>query len=120
MRVGARVWVLGNNAKGQAATGHEPAFNLHSARATGLDEVIQDVIDDLLVERMNVAVRRQVKLEGFGLDAHLVGDIVDEDFSEVRLAGDGAKRSEIWTIEVDAVITLGFWVGEYFDFRLLR
>ena len=91
MGIGVGVRVLGGDAQRQAATGHELAFNLHFPGFAHLDKVVQNSVDDVLVERADIAIGGKVKLQGLGLNAQLVGDIIDEDLREIRLAGDWAQ-----------------------------
>ena len=60
------------------------------ARVGGFDDVVEDGVGDLLVERALVAVApKEVHLQALELDAELVGNHVDGEVREVGLAGPG-------------------------------
>jgi len=120
MGIRARVRVLSDDAQRQAATGHELAFNLHFAGLTRLDEVVQNSVDDVFVEGTDVAIGGKVKLQGLGLNAQLVWDIIDEDLGEVRLAGDWAQGGKIGAVEADGVGAAWFGVGKGLNLSPLR
>jgi hypothetical protein len=101
--------------KGQTTARHELAFNRHPARVASLKQVVQNVVDDLLVERTYVAIRGQVELQGFRFDAQLVGSIINDDFSEIRLTGDWTKGGEIRAVQTNGVVPKMVRIRECFD-----
>jgi hypothetical protein len=113
VRIAAPSRVFGNDRKGQSATGRESGLDFHPARLAGLNQVIQDLVDDMLIEGMDVSVRRQIKLERLGLNAELIRNVLDEDLSEIGLARHRAEGSEIRAVEADSIIAagLGVWKG---------
>lgn len=53
-----------------------------------------------------VAIAEEVKLQTFALDHADIGDIIDIDGGEIRLAGDGTKACKLRTVETHPVIVL--------------
>ena len=95
----------------ETAARNELAFDFHFSRMADPHQVIQDAIDDLFVEGVNVAVGGEIKLERFGLDALLVRDVINQDFSKVGLTRHGAKRSKFRAMNANPVIAaaVGVW-----------
>ena len=103
-----------------AAARAEFAVDLHPARLARLDQVGEDAVDGLLVERVVVAEGIEIKLEGFAFDAPLVGDVPHADVTEVGLPGHGTQTCELGAVEQDLVVALGVGVLERLKFRLVR
>ena len=106
--------------QGDAAARTELAVDLHPSRFARLDEVGEDTVDGLFVERMVVAEGIEVELEGFAFDASFVGDVPYTDVSEVRLSGHGTQAGELGAVEQDLVVALGIGVDEGLKLRLVR
>src|SRR4051812_8288705 len=75
------------------------------ARCAGPHKIVENTISNRLVERADVAIRREVKLQRFTFNANLVRNVIDLDPREVRLAGDRTERCKIVRFEMDAVMT---------------
>jgi hypothetical protein len=82
--------VFSDDGEGQTTAGNKPSLDFHPTWLASFNEVVQHVVDNLLVERMNVAIRREIKFEGLGFDAELVRNVLDENFGEIRLTSDWA------------------------------
>ena len=95
-----------------AAAGGELAADDGLAGLADGDEVVEDAVDDDFVERGLVAEGGEVELEALGLDAELIGNVVDLEVGAVGLAGDGAEAAELGGVEVDGVVPPGGAIGE--------
>ena len=109
-----------SDGQGDAAARTELAVDLHPSRLARLDEVGEDAVDGLFVERVVIAEGIEVKLEGFAFDASFVGDIPHSDVSEIGLSGHGAQACEFGAIEQDLIVALRIGVDEGLEFRLVR
>src|SRR5450759_2767172 len=98
-----------------AAANLEVALDARSPRLGGCYQIVEDLVGHGLVEGTLVAVRPQVELPGFQLDAEGVGDVLDLNRREVWLAGLRAQAGELGTFEADDVVPLGIGVGEGFE-----
>ena len=63
-----------------------------------------------LVKSAFVAVRPNVKLERFQLDAQAVRDVVERERGEIRLPGHRAETRELRDLHVDPVVTAARWI----------
>ncbi len=120
LRLPALLAVLGHHVGGDAAAHIPFRGDADEARVGGADQVVDDVVGDLLVERAFVAVAPEVQLQALELHAQLVGDHVDREMGEVRLAGQRAVASELGHQELDEVVALGRRVGEHLQFLARR
>src|SRR3569832_2415370 len=83
----ARVAVLGDYVRINAAAHPELGGEAHEARRGGPHQIIKYPVGDGLVEGAFVAEGPHVELQGFELDAALMGHVIDEQSREIRLAG---------------------------------
>src|SRR5438132_2634255 len=90
----------------------EIAFHFDEARIERANEIVGDPIGHRLVKRTFIAVRPQIELQRFQLDAFLIGDVADADGGEIRLPGHRADAGELRRLEVDLVVALGVGVGK--------
>ena len=70
-------------------------------------EVLADPHRAVLVERAVIAEAREIELQRLQLDDPFVGNIVDHQMREVRLAGHRADRGELGRDEADDVVGVG-------------
>src|SRR4051812_17803404 len=82
LRRPALLAVLGDDVGVDAATHVPLGRDAHEARAGRGDDVVQDGVGDLLVERALVAVAPHVHLQALELDAQVVADHVDREVRE--------------------------------------
>ena len=68
----------------------EFARNFHKAGLTGGHKVIQNFVDHGFIENAPVAETEEVVLQGFQLNAGLIGYIINFDGAEIRQARLGA------------------------------
>src|SRR3954468_21137791 len=78
--------VLGEDRSRDAAPHGEPRFQPHPARPRGLHEVVEDPVGDGFMEGTLVTEGPDVELEGLQLHAKAIGDVVQHQRGEVRLA----------------------------------
>lgn len=90
--------------------GHFDVFWAHEA-----DEVVEDGVDAVFVERAVVAVAEEIELEAFAFHHFCVGDVADAYFCEVWLTSDGAEGSELGAVEAYPVVALWVFVLECFQ-----
>ena len=107
--------VGGFDGNADAASGSELAVDGHGAWSAGSNEVVENAVCDLFVERAVVSERGEVELQRLGLDAELVRNILNLDGCEVRLSSDGAKGSEVIHSKLDQVIPMWIAVRERFE-----
>ena len=101
-----------DDGESQSATCGEVTFDAHVARMTKRQTRSSEfVLMTAFVERMNVAIRGQIKLERFGFkEQPSVGNIFYKNLSKIRLTGHRAKRREIRAINADRKIALSIWI----------
>ena len=97
-------------------TNIELTGNSYESWCRGFHQIIQYLIRDRFVKGTLVAIRPDIQLQGFELDALHIGHIFEEDIGEIRLSGQRAQTSELRQIDTDGVITLGLGVGESVEF----
>ena len=71
------------------------AHHGHLARASRLDQFVEDLVRDGLVKVPLVPERPEVELEGLQFHAEPFGDIPDVKRGEVRLPRHGAQTGEL-------------------------
>ena len=104
--------MLGNHSGGDPAAHVELCLQAHVARLGGAHEIVEDFVGHRLVKGAFVAVRPNVKLERFQLDAQAVRDVVERERGEIRLPGHRAETRELRDLHVDPVIALRRGIGE--------
>ncbi len=98
---------------GENAAAHVPfGGDAQESGGNGRDHVVNDLIGDCFVEFSFVAKAPGVHLQAFQLYATLVGNVVDDQHREVRLAGHGAKASKFGYFDMDVKVPIGTRVGE--------
>lgn len=81
----------------------------------GLNQVIDDAIGYRLMECTLVAERPDIELEAFKLDAFLVGNVIKNQGSKIRLPGFRTQTGELRNFHVNMVIPRRRGVGESFQ-----
>src|SRR5687768_10916497 len=76
------------------------AFDLHTQRITGGDEVFQNDIDDVLVKDLHVSKRVDVELQTLQFDAAFVGNILETDSCKVGKIREWADRRKLRDLEI--------------------
>ncbi|OIQ74385.1 hypothetical protein GALL_439660 [mine drainage metagenome] len=98
---------------GVDAAAHKPARgHAQKARLHGCHQIVDDGVGDLFMERAFVAVAPHIKFEALEFDAFLVGNEVDLETGEIRLAGQRAQTGEFRHLHVDVIVALRAGVGE--------
>ena len=77
------------------------AFELHTQRIAGGDEVFQDDVDYMLVKDFHVAERIDIELQTLQLNTTLVRDVFDPNRGEVGEIRERADRRELRDLEID-------------------
>ena len=112
--------MFGQDLDPNSAPGVEVDFDPAPFGGEGIDQVVEQQVCEMFVENPLVPIAPEVELEGFGFHDLLIGDVADEDFGEVRLAGLGTQAGELIGTQFDDVSAFGISVGEGFQlsFRL--
>jgi hypothetical protein len=76
----------------------------HGPRMTGLNQIIENAIDDGFVEGSFFPKRPEIELEGFELDTQLIRHVANPDGRKVRLPGARADARELRAFHADFVI----------------
>ena len=84
------------------------------------DEIVENAVGHCFVERALVAIRGEIKLERFALDAETIGRVIDIDPGEIGLAGHRTNRCEIIGFKMDPVIPTWRWIWKSLEPRLRR
>ncbi len=84
----------------------------HETGLGGGDQVVQHAVGHVLVEMPFVAERPDIQLQALQFHAFLVGDVIQDQGGEIRLAGLGAQAGEFRDFHVDVVIALGLRIGK--------
>jgi hypothetical protein len=104
--------MLGHHA-GVDAAAHVPVgADAGITRGGGLDDVVEDRVGHLFVERAFVAVAPHVHLQALQFHAELVGHDLDRELGEIGLAGERAQAGEFGDLEADQVVALRRRVAE--------
>ena len=82
---------------------HLNIFGLHE-----IDEILHDDIDAIFVKCTMIAEAEQIEFQALAFHHALSRNIADTNLCKVRLASDGAQRSELWTVELNPIVV--FWV----------
>ena len=69
--------------------------------------MIRDLVRHRLVEGPPVAERPDIGLQGLQLHAQPVGDVLELESREIRLAGFRAQAGELRNLHPDRVVALG-------------
>src|SRR6267378_3853172 len=80
----------GDDGGGEAAAGREFSADDAPLRMDRGDDVVENFVDGVFVEDAEVAISKEIHLEGFELDAIFFGHVLDGDGAEVGEAGLGA------------------------------
>src|ERR1700685_722378 len=88
---------------GDASAGAEVADYLGPDGVGGFDDVVEDLVDDVFLEDAEVAVDKEVFLEGLQLHALLAGHVADGEAAEVGKPGLGADAGELGVVDEDLV-----------------
>lgn len=107
--------VFGDDVGEDAAADVELGGEAHESRLGRGDQVVEDAVGDVLVEVAFLAERPHVELQALQLDALLVGDVVEDQRGEIRLAGLGAQAGEFRDLHVDMVVAARVRIGEGFQ-----
>ena len=113
--LGAGLAVVGVGVDADAAAWCEEADDLDVLGLHQLDEILHDGVHAVLVEVAVVAEAEEVELQRLGLHHALAGEVVDADFGEVGLSGDGAEGGELRAVEAHPVVVVGVAVLEGFE-----
>src|SRR5579871_573218 len=108
----------GRNDGGEAAARRELSDYGGAHRLGRFDHVAQHAVDGVFLKDAEIAIRKQVHLVGFQLQAPLVRHIPQNDAAEIRQARFRTYRSKLRHHDFDFVI--GILVGPGFDFGELR
>src|SRR5215468_6078468 len=91
-------------AEGDASTSGELGRNYGMTRCAGGNEIIQNAIGHCFVERADVSIGLQIKLERLAFNADPVGNVIDFNSGEISLAGHGTKRREIIGFKMNMIL----------------
>ena len=97
---------LDNYICGDATSGTELCCKLNPLGIEYGYEIIENGVGDVFIKDPIVAEALQIHLKTFQFDAFLGGDIVERQFSKIRLACFRAYRSEFGANNFDFVITV--------------
>src|SRR4051794_9037990 len=109
-----RGFVSASHGGGNAATRREGPNYLQSSWSASGHKVVHQAIGHVLVKNALVAKLLQIKLQRLQFDAELLGRVLASNCSEVRLAGLGAYRRELWAHDFNDVIAAGVLVRKRF------
>ena len=104
------ITIVGKGLDGNAATGIEQADDLKIFGVHQLDQVLHDDVDTILVEVAVVAEAEEVEFQAFAFHHQRARDIINNKVSKVGLAGLGAQRSELRTVQSHKVLVLRMFV----------
>jgi hypothetical protein len=82
----ARLRILDIHVRADSAAGGEGGGDFHRARLRRSDQVVQNAVRYVFVERAFAAIALQVKLERLELEAQAVGHVADRQRAEIGLA----------------------------------
>ena len=114
-RLPARLAVFGHDVGEDAAAHVELGGEAHETGLGGGNQVVQHAVGHILMEMPFVAESPDVQLQALQLHAFFVGDVIQDQGGEIRLAGLGAQAGEFRDFHVDVVVAPGLRVGESFQ-----
>lgn len=92
---------------------HVPACgDAGEAWLDGRDDFVEHVVGDFLVKRADVSEAPHEHFQRLELNAGLVGDVLDREVREVRLACERAVAGELRDLDVNQIIPSCVGVGE--------
>ena len=114
------VWMLRAHGEGDPAAGGELRGHDGFARCARVYKIVKNAVGYRFVEGALVPIGSEIKFQGFAFDAELIGDVIDIDPGEIRLACDRTNRSEIVSFEMNPIIAAGRGVRKGLEPRLSR
>ena len=109
---GFLIWILGADGKRDSAACGELRGHDSFTRCAGSYKVVQNAVGDRFVERALVPIRREIKFQGFALDAETIGHVIDIDACKIRLPRYRANGSKIVCFKMNPVIAAGRRIWE--------
>jgi len=91
----------------------EVSHHAHAKGPAGLDEILEDSVGDVLVERSFIAEGPEVELQGFQLQAQFGRGVCNVDGGEIGLPRSWAKTGELGALEVNLVLASRSRVREH-------
>lgn len=82
-------------------------------RPTGLDDIVKDAVDGVLVKDAEIPVGVDIHFERFEFEAGFVGHVVQRDGAEIRQIRFGANRRVLWNFDGNFISLV--LIGEGFD-----
>ena len=107
-----------NNAGVNAAADIKISAQTHKPWLDGLYEIRQNPVGDVFMESALVAIRPDIQFKGLELNTKLVGNVLQMQFSKVRLAGFRAQAGEFRRVNTDGIIPQWLWIWKNFQFRV--
>ena len=99
-------FVLDNDIRPNSAARGELTNEFHPAWLGHCDQIVENGVGDVLVERSVIPVLLQVQLQRFQLEAVGIRNVSDRQRAKIGLAGLGANRSEFRANGFDGVVPL--------------
>lgn len=101
------------NGQCQSTARCESAAHRHALRRTHGDEVVEDAVHDLFIERRRVSEGGEVIFERLGFHATGGRHVFDHDLGVIRLAGYRTDRGKILRVHPHHIATAGMavWKG---------
>src|SRR6185295_2523403 len=96
--------VLGDNRRVDSAAHVEVGGETQKARLQGRREEVRNLVRDRLVEGAAIAEGPDVELERLELDAELVGNVLEFERCEIRLARARAQARELRDAHADRIV----------------
>ena len=108
--------IVGRNDRVDTSAHIKIRVDLHPPRLRRFDQVIQDLIGDLLMERSFIAVAPEVEFQALKLHAEFIRDVADTDLGEIRLTGLGTEAREFRAFDMDRIIAPRVRIFEDLEF----
>ena len=109
-RVSLLIRILGADCQRDSSACGELRGHDHLARSAGFDEIVENPVCCCFIKRMYIAIRREIKFQGLGLDTETIGHIIDVDSSKIGLTSYRTNGSEIIRFEVNVVVAAWCWI----------
>ena len=110
-----RLAVFDLDGRVNAAAYVEVAKHGHLSRLTGLNQIVENLIDHGFVESSLAAIGPEIELQRFKLDTEFVGHVSDANRRKIRLAGARAHASKLRALHIDFIVALGPRIGKSFQ-----
>ena len=109
------VAVIGKRIDGNTAAGHKYAHHFEIFGVHQFYQILHDNVYAVLVEIAVIAETEKIEFQTLAFHHAFARDVVDDNFSEIRLSGFRTKSGKLRAIESDEIFVLRVLIRESFE-----